>query len=201
VVREDHLPALVRRLQRRGLAPRVEFLLPGVRSAARRFDQASLAYFYLALRLCHQLSELIPSAYRAPRCASLLLDLEKQLGERDCDLAAQLADEAAQRILNPPASRLLSTGDHVPGPAAETIALIERAIQTGAPLEIVYYSPYRDEVTTRVIEPHRVEWRGRTPYLTPALRAGASVAYCQLDQDERTFRVDRIRECRVSNGE
>jgi len=104
-----------------------------------------------------------------------------------------LADEAAQRILNPPTSRLLSTGDHVPGPTAETIALIERAIQIGAPLEIVYYSPYRDEVTTRVIEPHRVEWRGRTPYLTPALRAGASVAYCQLDGDERTFRVDRIR--------
>ncbi len=182
VVREDHLPSLIRRLERQGLAPRVEFPLPAGRSTRCKFDQPTLAYLYLSVRLGHQLSELIPSAYRAPY--SILLDLEAQLSPRDRDLAAQLADEAAQHILNPPASRLLSTGDHVPGPVAETIALIEHAIQTGAPLEIVYYSPYRDQVTTRVVEPHRLEWRGRTPYL---------IAYCQLDGDERTFRVDRIR--------
>ena len=92
--------------------------------------------------------------------------------------------EAAQHILNPPSTWPLPTDDHSPGPVAETIATLEQAIQSGAPLEIVYYSPYRDEITTRTVEPHRLEWRGQTPYL---------IAYCQLDQDERTFRVDRIR--------
>jgi hypothetical protein len=190
LVRESQLPVLIRRLERQGLAPRVEFPLPSAPAARRRFDQPSLAYLYLSVRLCHQLSDLIPSAYRAPY--SLLLDLEKQLAPRDRDLAAQLADEAAQNILDPPSAWPLPTADHTPGPVAETVALIERAIESGTPLEIVYYSPYRDEVTTRAVEPHRIEWRGQTPYL---------IAYCRLDADERTFRVDRIRECRVSKGE
>ena len=208
VVREDHLPSLtlaparsagVRRLERQGLAPRVEFPLPAGRSTRRKFDQPTLAYLYLSVRLGHQLSDLIPSAYRAPY--SILLDLEAQLSPRDRDLAAQLADEAAAHIRELRGSMPLRERGDMPAPIADALITIERAIQAGTPLEIVYYSPYRDEVTTRVVEPHRIEWHGRIPYLTPALRAGASVAYCQLDGDERTFRVDRIRECRVSNGE
>jgi hypothetical protein len=195
-VRADHLPGLLRRLGRRGLVPRLDPPLAETpaaaplrsgRSAQLRFDQPSLAYLYLSVRLCHQLSDLIPPAQRAPY--SLLLDLEAQLAPADRDLAAQLADEAAQRILHPPHSPLPSflTGEG-PGvgalPVAHTLAQVEQALQAGTPLELVYYSPYRDEVTTRVVEPHRIEWRGQTPYL---------LAYCTLDQDERTFRVDRIR--------
>jgi hypothetical protein len=209
VLREDRLPALVRRLERQGLAPRVEFQLPsplgrraGDEGSTRRkfdrqkFDAPTAAHLYLAVRLNHQMSEVLPSACRTPY--SILLDLEKQLSPRDRDLAAQLADEAAERILHPPHSPLpLFLAGEGPGvgaaSTAETITSLQRAIEAGTPLTIVYYSPYRDEVTTRTIEPHRIEWHGKTPYLTSALRAGASVAYCQLDSDERTFRVDRIR--------
>jgi hypothetical protein len=190
VVREDRLPSLIRRLERQGLAPRVEFPLPAGRSTRRKFDQPTLAYLYLSVRLGHQLSDLIPSAYRAPY--SILLDLEAQLSPRDRDLAAQLADEAAAHIRELRGSMPLRERGDMPAPIADALITIERAIQAGTPLEIVYYSPYRDEVTTRVVEPHRIEWHGRIPYL---------IAYCHLDGDERTFRVDRIRECRVSNGE
>ncbi len=195
VVRQDHLPALIRRLDRQGLAPRVEFsLLPPGRRAGdegqsptrqkfdrQKFDAPTVAHLYLAVRLNHQLSDLLSAAYRTPY--SILLDLEKQLSARDRDLAAQLADEAAEHILHPPLPKV-SVDDHLPASTAETVAVIEHAIQAGQPLEIVYYSPYRDEITTRAIEPHRLEWHGRVPYL---------IAYCQLDGDERTFRVDRIR--------
>jgi len=182
VVREDRLPALIRRLERQGLTPRVEFSLPAAASTRRKFDQPTAAHLYLAVRLNHELAEMLPSAYRIPY--SILLDLERQLSPRDRDLAAQLADEAAQHILNPPSSWPLPTNDHTPGSTAKTLAIIEQAIANGTPLEIVYYSPYRDEITTRTVEPPRLEWRGKIPYL---------IAYCQLDQDERTLRVDRIR--------
>jgi hypothetical protein len=196
-VREHRLPALLRRLERRGVIPRVEFsLLPPGRRAAlpkatrdegqspanRLFDQPSQAHLYLSLRLGYELSDLIPSACRAPY--SLLLDLERQLSARDRDVAIELARECAQTILQPPQSLPPTIEDRLPVLVSETVAHIERAIREGVPLKIVYYSPYRDEVTTRLVEPHRLEWRGRTPYL---------IAYCTLDQDERTFRVDRIR--------
>jgi hypothetical protein len=192
VLRESGLPTLIRRLERQGLAPRVEFSLPAVASTRRKFDRPAIAHLYLAVRLNHQLSEVLPSACRTPY--SILLDLEKQLSPRDRDLAAQLADEAAQQILHPPHPPLLLGEGSGMGilPVAEILTLIERAIQSGTPLQIVYYSPYRDEITTRAVEPHRIEWHGRIPYL---------IAYCQLDQDERTFRVDRIRECRMMSDE
>jgi len=70
----------------------------------------------------------------------------------------------------------LDTPDH--------LDTVRAAAVDGACLEIEYFSYGRDELTTRVIEPHAVHfeeghWRAQ--------------AFCRLAQEPRTFRVDRIR--------
>lgn len=65
------------------------------------------------------------------------------------------------------------------------LAAIEAALAAGTDLDITYYTAGRGETTRRQVEPYRVEWRGKVPYL---------VAYCTRAAAERVFRVDRIRE-------
>ncbi len=198
ILRDERLTSLVRHLERRGLSPRLDFPRPVSRmpepandssSAPARnpidalFDQPTLAHLYLAARIGHQLSDLVPPACRAPY--SILLDLERRLDPRERDLAARLADEAAEHIraaggqARPAGSFGARPDSHDLTPR---LSLIQRAIEATAALEIVY-TDARRETTTRVVEPHGLEWRGRTAYL---------VAFCRLERDERTFRVDRI---------
>ncbi len=58
------------------------------------------------------------------------------------------------------------------------------AARDGAQLEISYYSFARDEMTTRVVDPHRVFHAFGAWYLE---------AYCHRAEAERLFRVDRVR--------
>jgi len=209
ILREDRLPSLIRNLQRRGLTPRLA--LPHPRTSvpryptrqpanqlpdhktARLFDHPTLAHLYLTARLCHQLSDLIPARYRIPY--SILLDLERQLTISDRDLAAQLAEEAAEHVAatidrRQHTAERAGTEEDPWLPAAASrlspIVIIERAVQSAQPLDITY-TDARRVTTSRIIEPHRIEQWGQTKYL---------IAYCRLDQDERTFRIDRIREIR-----
>jgi len=180
IVRESRIPALMRHLTRRGLAPRLDPSLPHVHTSNHRFDDATLAHLLLAVRMCHLLSDRLPPAYRVPY--SIVLDVEQRLSPRDRGLAADLAAEAAARLLE---TRARPTAADAPLPAPinrEILAEIERAIAADAPLEIVYTDAHQ-RTTTRVVEPYRIEQRGKTEYL---------IAYCRLDQDERTFRLDRI---------
>jgi proteasome accessory factor C len=79
-------------------------------------------------------------------------------------------------------------------PVEESAPLIETALRDGLYLELDYYSAGRDELTHRLVEPYRLEWRGRAgakadrPSGAPYL-----VGFCQRAQAERLFRVDRIR--------
>jgi proteasome accessory factor C len=64
---------------------------------------------------------------------------------------------------------------------------MRRAVDAGAQLEIEYYSAWRDEIRTRVIEPHVVFQRHGRWYVE---------AWCHLANDKRRFRVDRVRSLR-----
>jgi predicted DNA-binding transcriptional regulator YafY len=65
---------------------------------------------------------------------------------------------------------------------------INTACEKQHPVEIVYYTAYRDETNRRTIHPLRlVENQG----------AWYVVAYCQLRQDNRLFALHRIKEYRV----
>jgi proteasome accessory factor C len=69
-------------------------------------------------------------------------------------------------------------------PVEESVALIEQALREGYALAMDYYTAGRDVVTHREVEPHRLEQRGKAMYL---------IGFCRRVQDERVFRVDRIR--------
>lgn len=186
IIREQDLRALLHSLERHGITPRVEFPRPTDRAAKRPFDQPTLAHLYLAARLGHALPDLIPTPYRVPY--AVLTDIEQQLAPRDRDLAAEIVEEVIAEIRVKITDSRRQTAD---ADSSAVLHFIEDAIQAGAPLEIVYYTASRDETTTRVVEPRRIEWRGRTPYL---------VAYCRTRQDERVFRVDRIQQVRKVNA-
>ncbi len=189
IIREHRVRPLVSHLRRRGYSPRLG-LSPSVDTSthdrlldvrtARLFDTPTLAHLYLSACVCHRLSDLIPPAWRAPY--SVLLDLERHLTPRDRDVIAGLADECAARILETRAPKPQREDDVIPAPATGAASLVEQAIQAGKPLELVYTDAY-GVTTTRVVEPHRLEPRRRVTYL---------IAYCRLDQAERTFRLDRI---------
>ena len=67
---------------------------------------------------------------------------------------------------------------------AATLDLLRRAVDDHRQVEIDYYSYGRDERTHRSVDPHRVYADQGQWYLE---------AYCHLTEDERIFRVDRIR--------
>ena len=204
VVREPRVPALLRQLAKRGLIPRTNLpadqlshhrttqLSPYRTSELSDYDTPVLAQLYYAARLNHELSDRLPAAYRLPY--SIVLDLEAQITPHDRDLASELAREAAQILLKKeyrsqntasPINRADSEFYILNSELQSTLAAIERAIQTNTPLTLTYYAATYDQVTTRVVEPLRLEWRYDIPYL---------IAYCRTRQDERTFRVDRIME-------
>jgi hypothetical protein len=80
-----------------------------------------------------------------------------------------------------------------PAPALQGMALddalrvIQDAIAGGECLQLRYWSAWRGEVTERIVEPARVEWRGDAAYL---------IGYCRLRRAERTFRLDRVLDVR-----
>jgi predicted DNA-binding transcriptional regulator YafY len=120
-----------------------------------------------------------------------LIDLEKQLAPAERDLAAALADEAAAQILDGHAPATFDRAASSAAPIARGIlAGIRRAIAKNRPLDIVYTDAL-GVTTTRVVEPHRLEQRGSTHYL---------IAFCRIDRDERTFRVDRIQTIQALPG-
>jgi proteasome accessory factor C len=74
---------------------------------------------------------------------------------------------------------------------AVTLELLERAAREHRQVELDYYSYGRDEVTQRVVDPHRVYADQGQWYLQ---------AYCHLTEDQRIFRVDRVRAVELLDG-
>ena len=65
------------------------------------------------------------------------------------------------------------------------MAALRKAVDEGRQVEIEYYSFGRDEVSRRVVDPYGVFSAGGQWYLS---------AYCHAVDDERLFRVDRVRD-------
>ena len=71
--------------------------------------------------------------------------------------------------------------------ASPHVAELQAAVADREQLEIEYYSFSRDEMTTRVVDPLRVFFAFGSWYLA---------AFCHRADDERLFRVDRVRAIR-----
>ncbi|GEM_PF-1314653 len=206
VVKPQRVTHLARRLQHRNLHPRLEIEFSRQSSVVSRqspttqspshpisqFDQPTLAHLYLAARLTQRVQALNSRAYHMP--SAIVSELSEKISDPDRDTADALARELAENLTAQKKSRLKASRlEQEPIPAiAYTVALekIQHALRRRAPLQITYYSPYTDETTTRVIEPLRFQENDNHHYL---------IAYCHLDQAERTFRIDRI--LQIADGE
>ncbi len=73
-------------------------------------------------------------------------------------------------------------------PTMETIKVLNKAIEDGLCVEIKYYSRSQGKFTKRRIEPGNIERRSGRAYLN---------AFCHLRNEDRVFRVDRIKRIEV----
>jgi len=75
-------------------------------------------------------------------------------------------------------------------PTKETMEVLNRAIVEERCVEIDYYSLNQGKFTKRKIKPHDIERKGGRAYLN---------AFCHLRNDDRVFRVDRIKRIEESD--
>ena len=71
-----------------------------------------------------------------------------------------------------------------------TLDTLRRAVSAGTQVELDYYTYGRDELTTRVVDPARVFSDHGNWYLH---------GYCHRADDERVFRIDRVRDARPTD--
>jgi hypothetical protein len=187
VVDEARLELLIRRLTlQEDMPPRVE-IAPREKARASTLGAGGAAYLWLTAKVYQALGDVIdlPATVPFGLLAHLASVAEPQ--------ALAAAEVAVQRTLNALYEALAGRSPFpvwtaVTLPVEESVAQIKEALATGQALEIEYYTAGRNVVTQRVVEPHRLEYRGQIAYL---------VGFCQWAQAERTFRVDRIRAIRL----
>ncbi|MGW1869510.1 helix-turn-helix transcriptional regulator [Streptomyces mauvecolor] len=117
----------------------------------------------------------------AARAVSTLPGLRE--GDRQALLRATAKLEAAAGEAAGASSRLSVTFESEGGVFAE----VDRAISERRRLWVKYYSPARDELTEREVDPIRLFAVGHT-YME---------AWCRLSEARRTFRLDRVAEIRL----
>ncbi|MFE9119264.1 helix-turn-helix transcriptional regulator [Streptomyces sp. NPDC007172] len=117
----------------------------------------------------------------AARAVSTLPGLRE--GDRQALLRATAKLEAAAGETAGASSRLSVTFESEGGVFAE----VDRAISERRRLWVKYYSPARDELTEREVDPIRLFAVGHT-YME---------AWCRLSEARRTFRLDRVAEIRL----
>ncbi|MGH3851861.1 MAG: helix-turn-helix transcriptional regulator, partial [Pseudonocardiaceae bacterium] len=104
--------------------------------------------------------------------------------EPDGPLARALTKLATALGVDPTNDLEISMG----GASDPVMKAVRDAHRRAKQLEIEYYTLGRDEWTTRIVDPHEVFSTGGQWYLT---------AYCQRAEDERVFRLDRMRSATV----
>ena len=175
VVRAGRSAELCRRLERRGHA---------VTRAERSADPptpAAAEYLYLAARVYQQLGGIAPAEVHLPgevaRQAAASLD-PAQIDALD-QTAAAYVDKLRQTL----SGRLVGQGGVAQDEPEGIRAALRIACEQRSSVTIVYFSPAHGAETTRTIEPKLLYERNGAAYVE---------AWCQLDGDTRTFRVDRI---------
>lgn len=72
----------------------------------------------------------------------------------------------------------------------DTFIRLEKGLRRNKVVEIKYFSLYKNEETTRKVNPHSIIFKRHAWYL---------IAFCQLRNDFRTFRIDRIKHSRLTD--
>lgn len=98
-------------------------------------------------------------------------------------VAACGTDEAVMAALDTKDGIDISATQNDGPSAVGNMALAITARRKGRQLRGIYHTPDRDEVNERVLHPYAVTFRGNAHYL---------VAFCEMREEERTFRLDRF---------
>lgn len=176
VVQTEHADELCRRLARRGLP--VTQPKPIQRAAP---SPSESEYAYLAARVYQQLGEITPPEVRVP--GAVAKRLAEALPTERIEALDQIASAYVDKVRQTLTGRLVGQGGVEQDDPQGIRAAVESACEQRASITIVYYSPARGEETIRTIEPIMVYDRNGAAYIE---------AWCHLDEDTRTFRVDRI---------
>ncbi|MBK8024619.1 MAG: WYL domain-containing protein [Chloroflexi bacterium] len=183
-VHADQVDALCRRLERRGFP--VTHAQPAEASACSTssgtsLDPAAAAYAYLAMRVFQKLADFAPLPLRLPAVArdTVAAHIANPSVIDDLDRMAERVLDALNRVIQGDAP--LSPVQDAPAESIRTT--LRHAYEAQEAVTIDYFSPARGAITTRRIAPLRWIERGGAVYVE---------AWCELDSDTRTFRVDRV---------
>jgi hypothetical protein len=173
----SRLEALRRRLERQGVIPRVD-VPQGQPCTADGLTSEERMTVGAALRVYTYLTALLGTHARAPH--TLTHSWNEALGFAERDAAERWAHEVLEKL----AQAAPPEGDyHLASPTGPLVATLEQAIAAGTSVDLLYYTAGRDQHIRRRVDPLRLEWRGKVPYL---------IAFCHLRKAQRVFRIDRI---------
>jgi predicted DNA-binding transcriptional regulator YafY len=142
----------------------------------------------------------LPIKLTLAETAALLMsrNLLRPAGAQALGTAITSAFDKIGRVLSRDALRLLdqmheiigvrAVGAKLQAPAAEHVALIQKALLERRRLEMRYYSMSRDEENRRQVDPYHLTVFDGGFYL---------VGHCHLRKTERIFAVERIRELKM----
>lgn len=179
LLRTDQPDRLSHLLQQRGLTVDLSPLLPDPKQS---LDQAlasgDATWLAVAFQVYTALARRLPLLAAPP--AAALESLRPALSPAQW---AVVETATAQAI----AAVEAALDDPPPDPPThardDLVDRLTAAIHDGQTLALRYWSPWTQETTDRTVQPHHIEWRGDHPYL---------IAFCQLRQQDRSFRLDRI---------
>ncbi|MDL1902928.1 WYL domain-containing protein [Anaerolineae bacterium CFX9] len=171
---------LLAKLERRG-CPVTSHLKPSPSPDGSALSPEMAAYLWLAVRVYQKLGAFVSQDIPIPGAAREWLMQQLPMGsadslERESNL---LIDRFSQMIRGEPTSpSIIQQEDPIAVRAA-----VQSAYERRGALTIEYFSPARGEKTVRTIEPVMLYERNGAEYVE---------AWCRLDDDTRTFRLDRI---------
>lgn len=151
-------------------------------------------------KLEEQFTLSLPVKLSLAETAALVMsrDLLRPTGAGSFDASVASAFGKIGRVLSRDALRLLdqmresigvrAVGAKLQAPAAEHVALIQKALLDRHCLDMRYYSMSRDEENRRQVDPYHLTVFDGGFYL---------VGYCHLRKTDRIFAVERIRELKV----
>ncbi len=149
------------------LAPQdIQRLLVAVHLSAILFDPPPLTF-----------KDLVPSS-------ELIAALQATLSPDAREQAHRTAQDLLDRRLYLPPDEIPDEPKSIRFPTAQTREVLQTAIDSQVSVVIEYFTYGRNDLTRRVVEPRRIEYRQEIPYL---------IAYCHWRRTERCFRVDRIK--------
>ncbi len=179
---------LLAKLERRGYRV-TSHLRSSVSAKDTPLSPEMVEYLWLAVRVYQKLESLVSQDIAIPGSAREWLTHQLPAGSAD-SLEAEsniLLDRLSQAVRgNSTSPAVIQQED----PAAVRTA-VQSAYERRGALTIEYFSPARGEKTTRTIEPVMLYERNGAEYVE---------AWCRLDDDTRTFRLDRILRV-IANGE